>query len=185
MNTVCLVILIISILVAISIFIIILYKSFNENITLNINKLNETENEYIQKIKNKYDLIDKFINEVKNKYKIENKIFDNFNKIKEDNLCTSKNDKLMNKCYKELIQIKEDNQKKKELKCFKDIINEYEDNELLIISLRTYYNKYVLEYNNIIKKFPYNIISKIKKYNLKNVLEGKELETNFNNDLEV
>ena len=59
------------------------------------------------------------------------------------------------------------------------------DNELLIISLRTYYNKYVLEYNNLIKKIPYNIIAKFKKYQLRTLLEGKELTTNFNNSLEV
>ena len=61
----------------------------------------------------------------------------------------------------------------------------YDNNELKIISLRTFYNKYTLQYNNLIKKFPYNIISKFKKLKIKNIIEGKELDINFNNDLEV
>ena len=64
-------------------------------------------------------------------------------------------------------------------------MNEYEDNELSLISLRTYYNSYTVIYNNLISKFPYNIISKCKKYGVKNLIEGKELEIDFNNDLEV
>ena len=54
-----------------------------------------------------------------------------------------------------------------------------------IVSIRTYYNKYTLQYNNMIKKFPYNIISKIRKLKIRNIIEGKELDINFNNDLEV
>ena len=37
----------------------------------------------------------------------------------------------------------------------------------------------------MIKKFPYNIISKIRKLKIRNIIEGKELDVNFNNDLEV
>ena len=105
--------------------------------------------------------------------------------MKIDSIKSYKNEKILNKCYKEILQIREDNKKTKEVRSFKDIINDYEDNELLIISLRTYYNKYILEYNNLIKKFPYNIIAKIKKYQLRTLLEGKELVNDFNNTLEV
>ena len=37
----------------------------------------------------------------------------------------------------------------------------------------------------MIKKFPYNLISKIKRYKLDSLIDGNELETNFNNDVEV
>ena len=73
----------------------------------------------------------------------------------------------------------------RELKSFREVIDDYEENELVIISLRTYYNKYTLLFNEMIKKFPYNLIAKIKKYKLRTLLEGKELDINFNNDLEV
>ena len=92
---------------------------------------------------------------------------------------------LLNKCYKELLQIKEDNQKTKELKMFREIIDDFEDNELHIISLRTFYNKYAVKFNNLIKKFPYNIVAKVAKYETATILEGKEIDTEFINDMEV
>ena len=63
--------------------------------------------------------------------------------------------------------------------------DDYEDNELHIISLRTFYNKYTLEYNNLIKKIPFNLVAKLKGYKIKTLLEGREIDDSFNNDLEV
>ena len=69
-------------------------------------------------------------NEIKTRYgqffsdnNNDNQIFDDVNKIKIDDLPNLKNDKLLNKCYKELIQMKEDNQKTREIKVFKEIIS--------------------------------------------------------------
>ena len=125
------------------------------------------------------------INLVENRYKTHSKTFDEVRKIKLEDISSLKNENLLNKCHKEIIEIKEDNKKVREIKSFREIIDEYNENELHIISLRTFYNKYTLEYNNIIKKIPYNMISIIKKYKIKSLLEGKEIDNNFNNDLEV
>ena len=185
MKTLNIITLILVILIVLIAIIIIMLKYFNEKID-NINyKLSNSENEYYEKIKNKYNIIIKLMKLIQDKYKVESKIFEDVKKLDENELQSLKSDKLLNKCYTELIEIKEDHQKKRELKCFRETIDEYEDNETHIISLRTYYNKYVLEYNNLIKKFPYNIISKTKKLKLKTILEGKELDINLNNDLEV
>ena len=177
-----LIVLIIAVLVAL---ILLLYKHFSETLNDINTKLSNTEVEYFDKIKEKYNLIIRLIKLVENKFKIESKLFEDVKLIKQDSLSSLKNDKLLNKCYKELIQIKEDNQKNRELKSFREVIDDYEENELVIISLRTYYNKYTLLFNELIKKFPYNLIAKIKKYKIKTLLEGKELDINYNNDLEV
>ena len=94
------------------------------------------------------------------------------------------NENLFNKCYKEIIEIKEDNKKVREIKSFREVIDEYNSNELHLISLRTFHNKYTLEYNNLIKKTPYNIVSSIKHYKVKPLLEGNTLDEEIN-DLEV
>ena len=185
MNTLNIIALILVILIILISLITILFKCHNEKLESIVKNLDTTEKECFDKLKNKYDFIIRLINIIEDKYKVESKIFEDVKKMKIDSIKSYKNEKILNKCYKEILQIKEDNKKTKEVRSFKDIINDYEDNELLIISLRTYYNKYVLEYNNLIKKFPYNIISKLKKYQLKTLLEGKELTTNFNNSLEV
>lgn len=185
MNTLNVIALVLVILIILTSFNIIIFKCHNEKLESIVKILNDTEKECIDKLKIKYDLIIRLINIIENKYKIESKTFDSVKKIKISSLESYKNEKTLTKCYKEILQIKEDNKKKKEIRSFKDIINDYEDNELLIVSLRTYYNKYVLEYNNTIKKFPYNLICKLRKYKIINLLEGKELSNNFNNSLEV
>jgi len=166
-------------------FTTLLYRYYKDKLELISKKLNNAQDEFNEKLNTKYDLTIKLIKLVQTKFKIESKLFEDVKNINKDSLNTAKSDKLLNKCYKEIIQIKEDNQKNKELKSFRELIDKYEDNELNIISLRTYSNKYILIFNNMIKKFPYNIISKFKKYKIKTLIEGKELDTNFNNDLEV
>lgn len=185
MNTLNIIALILVILIFVVTLFIILFKYYNERIENILNKIDNAENDSFEKMKAKHNLLIRFIKLIENKFKIESKTFEDVKKIKIDSLASFKNDKLLNKCYSEILQIKEDNQKSKEIKSFKDIIEDYEENELHIISLRTYYNKYTLEYNSLIKKFPYNIIAKIKRYKLKVLFEGKELNNNFNNDLEV
>ena len=37
----------------------------------------------------------------------------------------------------------------------------------------------------MVKKFPYNIIFKVRKYKLETLIEGREIDDSFNNDLEV
>ena len=177
-----LIILIIASLIILIVLIIILFKNFNEKLSNILNKLNESENEALEKLKIKQDITLKLIKFIETKYKVESKVFEDVKKLKIDSLNSFKSEKILNKCHKEILQIREDN---KETKNFKELLKSYDDNELHIIALRTYHNKYTLIYNNLIKKFPYNIVSKIKKYNLKTLIEGKEISNNFNNDLDV
>ena len=185
MNKVNIIILLIVLVIVLVCACIILFKYFSEKLDNVVNKLNGSEEEAFEKLKNKHEILTKLIKFVKTKYKIESKIFDNVDNMQIEDLSSYKNEKMLNKCYKEIIHIKEDNQKQKETKAFKELLTSYDENELHIVSLRTYHNKYTLIYNNLINKFPYNIISKFKKYTVRTLIEGKELSTNFNNDLEV
>ena len=161
-----------------------IYKINGEKLSFTKDKLNTSEEECLDKFKTKYDLIMQLIEYTEKKYKIESKAFEDAKEIKIESLDSFKNEKILNKCFKEILQIKEDNTKVKETKAFRELIKQYNENELNIISLRTYHNKYTLVFNDMIKKFPYNIISKIKKYNINELIEGQEISS-FNNDLEV
>ena len=176
------------ILVVLIVFIallLVIYKHYNSKLEYLNEKLNDAKDEFLDMFKDKYELIIRFIEEVENKYKIESKTFDEIKEIDSEKVSSLKNELLLNKCYKELLQIKEDNQKNKEIKAFREIIDKYEDNELHIISLRTFYNKYAVKFNNLIKKFPYSIVSSINKYATISLLEGKEIDSDFINDMEV
>lgn len=178
------VILVILILIVLFALIIILYNCYKEKLNNLIYKLDTSIENFNKNLIERYEIVIKLIELVISKYNINIKLFDEVKELDDTNP-SNLNNTIIEKCYNEIIQIKEDNQKNRELKAFRELIDKYEDVETYIVSFRTYYNKYVLEYNNKIKKFPYNIISKFKNIKLKNILEGKELDINLNNDLEV
>ena len=181
-NIILLIIVIIAFIVVLS---IIFYKYKKEKLENILDKLDDSEDEIIVKLKKKSELLNSLISTVQTKYKVDSKIFDEIKDVDIESIDSFNNEKLFNKCYQEIQHIREDNTKVRETKAFKEELKTYDENELHIISLRTFHNKYTLIYNNMIQKFPYNIIAKTKKYKLKNLIEGKELESDFNNDLEV
>ena len=168
MNKLNMILLIIFIIALLVILCIIMFKYLQDKIANIYNKLIDSKNDYDGIIKERYDLLISLIKTVETKYKVESKSFDEINK--EENI---NDEELTNKCFKEIIHIKEDNSKVRETKAFKQDLQKYEELELHIISLRTFHNKYTLIFNNKIKKFPYNIISKIKNYKLETLIEGR------------
>ena len=179
------ILIIIDLVLIIAALVFILYKNFSEKLNLIKKRLDDSEQECMEKYKIKYESIIKLIDMSLSKYKVESKVFDLAKNIDENEIHNYKDEKLLNKCFKEINQIKDDNPKVKETKAFKELLQSCNENEISLVSLRSYHNKYTVIYNNMIKKFPYNIISKIKRYNLDSLIDGNELETNYNNDLEV
>ena len=184
MTTLNVIFIIISTLVILGFLLRIIYKSNGWKLDLTKERLSDSESECLDKYKIKYDLIIKMIEYTEKKYKIESNVFLQVKELNIDSLDSFKSEKMINKSYKEILQIREDHPRVRETKTFKELINQYNENELNIVSLRTYHNKYTLVFNDMIKKFPYNIISKIKKYNINELIEGQEISS-FNNDLEV
>ena len=184
MTTLNIILTIIDTLIVLVFLFFIIYKSNSYKLDLTKERLNDSESECLDKFKIKYDLIIKIIDYTIKKYKIESIAFDKVKELTIDSLDSFKSEKIINKCYKEILQIRSDNPNARESKQFKELIQKYNENELSIVSLRTYHNKYTLVFNGMIKKFPYNIISKFKKYKLNELIEGREIDSNFNN-LEV
>lgn len=188
MKTLNIVALVLVILIVVFLLLNILLKFFKERIDNLYKMLNNAENDLLDKLKNKKELLTKMIEFVTKKFKIESNTFDEVKNIMIDDLVNFKDENILDKCYSEIIEIRDDNKKTRETKDIKDFnknIDDYEDNELHIISLRTFYNKYTLEYNNLIKKIPFNLVAKLKGYKIKTLLEGREIDDSFNNDLEV
>ncbi len=184
MTTINIIFIIISSLIVLAFLIYIIYKSDGWKLDLTKERLNDSESECLDKYKIKYELITKMIEYTEKRYKIESNVFTQVKELNIDSLDSFKSEKTINKSYKEILQIREDHPSVRESKTFKELIEQYNSNELNIVSLRTYHNKYTLVFNSMIKKFPYNIISKIKKYRINELIEGRELDSNFNN-LEV
>lgn len=181
MTTLNIIFLIIAILSILLFSFYIIYSSKGWKLDHTKERLNDSESECLDKFKIKYDLIKQMIEYTEKKYKIESNVFDQVKELSIDSLDSFKSEKLINKSYKEIMQIREDHPSVRETKAFKELLSNYNSNELNIVALRTYHNKYTLVFNDMIKKFPYNIISKVKKYRINELIEGRELDNNFNN----
>ena len=176
MNKTNIILLITCSIIILVLLLLLLYRYYNDKINELLKKINKSEKQELNKLKEKQNILIRAINLIENKSDIKSKTFDDVRKLKIDSLTTFKDEEILNKCFNEILDIKEDNSKSKKLKTLNEIINDYNENELHVISLRSYYNKYTMKYNYLIKKLPYNIIAKIKKYKLKLLLEGLEIE---------
>ena len=174
MNKVNLIILISSIIVFLIIVLFVLFAHLKSKLKYLVYKLDNGYNSIISKLKEKHEILLRQINIVETKFKIESKTFDEIKNIKPDKI-SFKSDIVLCKCYDEILKIKEDRNKTRELKSFRETFDDYNEIELHVVSLRTYYNKNVLELNNLLKKFPYKLIGNLLKIKAKLLFEGHEL----------
>ena len=114
---------------------------------------------------------------------MEIKIFDEVKNIKVSKLNNYDKDKLLGDAFKEVEKIYVDNPNLKKVKSFDGIIKDIDKMEIELISLRTLYNKWACEFNNLCVKFPYKIICKIRKFKIKSLYEGRELKGEIEKEL--
>lgn len=169
------------VLIACLIGIFILTKS--EVITMLIYKTGMCESDIDERLKNKEDLILRCVNIINRQIKLDIKIFDEVKNIKANKLNNYDKDKVLSSAFTEIEKIYSDNPDLKKVKSFDGIIKDIEKLEIELISLRTLYNKWACEFNNLSVKFPYKIICSIRKFKIKSLYEGKELKGEIEKEL--
>lgn len=172
------ILLLISLFIFIASIITIFILVKNQSLLNILYKIDESGDLLKKSIKTKYDLVIRSINIIERKLKIVSKKFDEIKKINIEKLSNIEIDRVLTDCNKEIFEIQSDYPKLGIVKSFNGIIEDLKNNEIHLISLRTFYNKNVAEYNNLLKSFPNNIISKFTNRKYKSFYEGKELETN-------
>lgn len=137
-----------------------LYNKINETII----RTDEAENRIDNNLRDKYDLINRAVILIKNKIELDKDAFKDIIKLRSRKISNFDLDRTLVSSYNEFISIYENN---KILKESDEIYKANKQIELIdeeLVTLRTYYNANITSYNKLIKKFPTNIIAKIKKY---------------------
>lgn len=173
---------IISILVfigAITAILIIYYKNKIKSLQykMNVSELNINEN-----LKNKLDLVIRSINIIERELKIESKKFEAVKKIKNEKTNNIIFDNLLSEATDEIFDIKDDYKEVEKIKSFKGLINDIKDLDILLLGSKKFYNKYAAEYNNMSKSFPYKLFKNKYQYKqlyIDNIMDEK-LETGLN-----
>ena len=119
----------------------------------------------------------RLINIINREISLDIKDFDEVRNIKSNKLTLNDKDLLLSKVVDCIKDIYKDNYSKlNAVKSFDGIIGDLDREEIKLISLRTLYNKCAGEYNNLISKFPYNIIIKFRKLDVLKLYDGVELQ---------
>lgn len=176
---------VLGLVVLLTCLILIFYITKSEIILSLVYKMNMCDKEVDEFLKIKEDLILRVINIITKELNTEYKVFDKVKKIKTSNLDEYEKDILLSDAYFEVNNIYQDSYKLKELKSLDGIMKDLNKNEIKLISLRTLYNKCAGEFNNIYKKFPYNYICKLRKFNIRKLYEGKELNSEIEKELNL
>lgn len=157
--------------------------SKNEMVTMLIYKTGMCESDIALRLKNEEDFILRSINIINRQLKIEIKIFEDIKNLKVTKPNYYDKDRILSEAFKEIEKIYMDNPNLKKVKSFDGLIKDIENIEIELISLRTLYNKWACEFNNILEKFPYKFICKVRKFKLKTLYQGRELKSDVEKEL--
>ena len=161
----------------------IYFLSKNEFITTIIFKIGMCESDINERLIVKEDYVLRCINIINRQLKLDIKIFEDVKNIKSNKLNNYDKDKVLNDAFVEIKKIYVDNPNLKKVKSFDGIIKDIENIEIELISLRTLYNKWSCEFNNISVKFPYSVICKFRKFKIRSLYEGQELKEDVEKEL--
>ena len=167
------IIILIILIILFIIFIIanIIYNKFQDYII----KINEVEGKIDETLRNKYDIILKINNIIKEKIKTKKEILDDIKELKNDEKSSFEIYRILAKSFNKIDFI---SKQYKEVRTSDEINKLFYEIDNMDESLNAYikfYNENIIEYNKLIRKFPYNIIGIILKYDEKMFFDGKDL----------
>lgn len=143
-----------------------------QDITLRIEEVEELIDDTI---KAKYNTINQVISQIhKIDEDIKSNIFDEIIKLRSRKISNYELDKKIKDAYTELESIKDNNDKLKDDNNIKKSIKELKEYDKKLTTLHKYHDTNVEIYNEMLEKFPTNIIANINKYKPKDLYNKEE-----------
>ena len=128
-------------------------------------------------IKNKYNTINQVISQIhKIDENIKGNIFDEIIKLRSRKISNYELDKKIKNAYTELQSIKDNNDTLKDNKDIKKSIKELKEYDNKLTTLHKYHDTNTTIYNDMLEKFPTNIIANINKYKPKDLYNKEETD---------
>jgi len=163
----------------------IVYINMFNKINESLIRIDEAESRIDNNLRDKFDLLSRIVPIIRSNVSIDEDSFKDLLKLKTMKLSNFDLDRVLVSINNEFIQVYDANNNLKEneevFKAYKqlDIINDE------LNTLRNYYNGNITVYNSMIKKFPTNIIAKIKKYKEKTFYDLKDMSDDKKNDFKL
>ena len=148
-------------------------------------KIDEAECLIDEALRNKYDLLLKLETLIKNNIK-ETKInFKDLNDLKKESLSNFQLERKLVDTLLLISKIQDDFPELEEIKEYRDYLNDIRVMDEQINAAKKFYNKYTSKSNELVRKFPSNIIASFCKYKEKLFFDRKDMNDEDYNDFKL
>ena len=148
-------------------------------------KINEVESKIDDALRDKFDIILKLNGIIKEKIKTKKELVDDLSNLKDENISSFDMDRKLVDALNKVNFVKENyNELNNDEEVIKLMYN-IEDLDESLRACKKYYNEIIIEYNKLIRKFPYNIVGKMLKYEEKTFFDGKNMNDDDINDFKL
>lgn len=166
---------------AISIFYVITYNRFQDYII----RINEVESMIDNNLRNKYDLLNRAIPIIKSSVPKEKEIFGEIVKLRSRKLGNFELYRILIRASNEFGALKEEFDNIDKSSELKKISTQIKDIDLNLDNQIDYYNENISIYNNLLKKFPSNVVAIFCKYKEKLFFDRKDMNDDDYNDFKL
>jgi len=148
-------------------------------------KIDEAESVIDEALRNKYDILIKLETLIKNNIK-ETKInFKDLNDLKKESISNFELERKLVDTVILITKIQDDFPKLEEIKDYRMYINDIRTMDERIAAAKKFYNKYTSKSNELVRKFPSNIIAKFHNITIKNFFDNKDMNDDDINDFKL
>lgn len=148
-------------------------------------RINEVEANIDTVLRRRFDLLNKSINLIKANTNIEGEVLELIVKLRSRKLSNFELDRQLYEAINDFHYYLETYQELKDSDNIMKIDVALNESEHEIMAFRKYYNDTITDYNNMIRRFPSNIVAKISKYKERTYYDGKNMSDDITNDFKL
>lgn len=160
---------------------IVLYNKLQHYTT----KVDQAESIIDDTLRKRYDLAINAANIIEKSIKDKKKVFKDLRSYKDLSISTFDFDRKLNENVELIKQIRFDYDELKDNKELKTIINELKNTSEKLEAAKSFYNKYTNVLNDLIRKFPANIIAKMHNIEIRLFFDGKDMHDDIVDDFKL
>lgn len=138
-------------------------------------KIDEAESMIDEALRSKYDLLLKLENLVKANVTDTKINFKNLNELKNESISNFQLERKLIDTHLLITKIQDDFPALEEIKEYRDYTNDIRVMDERINAAKKFYNKYTSKSNELVRKFPSNIIAKFHHISIRNFFDNKDM----------
>ncbi len=148
-------------------------------------KIDQAEYLIDEALRTKYDLLLEADAFAKKELKEEKGFFKDIEKLKKDNISNFDLDRKLKEYSNILNQLKADYTSLEDHKEFRKLLSNNKKEDEKLQAAKSFYNKYTSELNDLIRKFPSNIVARMHGLKIKPFFDGKNMQDEIFDDFKL